>query len=325
MFRVVLLAIALLGATPAAAAEATLRFGQIPSTARGFSSLPRFIAERQGFLARENVTLNVIPIAGGTDRMVAALDRGDVDVAQTATPYLIQAVLAGSQAAAIAGEIANPIYSLIAKPELKSFADLKGRVIGLSLPVDTISISTRKLLAMHGLGAGDYRVTELVGSPARAACLRSGACDAVPLGQPDDLVAMKDGYQRLGLSTEAVSAFQFEVIAARRDFAAANGPAMIGLVSALADAFRFIRDGSHRADVVKAIVDLTGASDEIAQATLDLYLNPDRGVLPRQAEIDLAGLAQVIDFMGQGGVIKQPLPAPETFVDFTYLRAAGVQ
>jgi ABC-type nitrate/sulfonate/bicarbonate transport system substrate-binding protein len=326
MFRIVLLATALLGATPAGAAEATLRFGQIPSTARSVTSLPRFIAERQGFFARENVTLNVVPIAGGTDRMVAALDRGDVDVAQTATPYLIQAVLAGSQAAAIAGEVANPIYSLIAKPELKSFADLKGRVIGLSLPVDTISISTRKLLATHGLGSADYRVTELVGSPARAACLRSGACDAVPLGQPDDFVAMKDGYQRLGLSTEAVSAFQFEVIAARRDFAASNAPAIIGFVSALADAFRFIRDPAHRADAVAAIVELTGASDEIARATLELYLNPDRGVLPRQGEIDLAGLKQVIDFMGQGGVIKPPLPlpAPETFVDLAYLRAAGV-
>jgi ABC-type nitrate/sulfonate/bicarbonate transport system substrate-binding protein len=324
MLRIVLLAIALFGTTPAGAADPTLRFGQIPSTARGFSSLPRFIAERQGFFARENVALDVVPIAGGTDHMVAALDRGDVDVAQTATPYLIQAVLAGSQAAAIAGEIGNPIYSLVAKPEIKTFADLKGRVIGLSLPVDTISISTRKLLAMHGLGDADYRVTQLVGSPARAACLRSGACDAVPLGQPDDFVAVKDGYQRLGLSTEAVASLQFEVIAARRDFAAAHGPAMIGFVSALADAFRFIRDPAHRGDVVKAIGELTRASDEIARGTLELYLNPDRGVLPRQAEIDLTGLAQVIAFMGQGGIIKPPLPAPQMFVDLDYLRAAGI-
>jgi hypothetical protein len=29
--------------------------------------------------------------------------------------------------------------------------------------------------------------------------------------------------------------------------------------------------------------------------------------------------------MGEGGVIKPPLPAPEQFVDLQYLRAAGVQ
>ena len=224
--------IALLGASTSPHAQtATLRFGEIPSSAHGMTSLNLFIAERQGFFARENVTLDIVPIAGGTGNMVAALDRGEVDVTQTATPYLIQAVLNGSQAVAIAGEIANPIYSLIAKPKIKNFADLKGKLIGLSLPVDTISISTRKLLALKGLSDGDYRVKELVGTPARAACLKSGECDAVPLGQPDDLVAVKEGYRRLGVSTEAVASFQFDVIATRRDFAETHAPAIIGFVA----------------------------------------------------------------------------------------------
>ena len=43
---------------------------------------------------------------------------------------------------------------------------------------------------------------------------------------------------------------------------------------------------------------MTGASDEIARATLALYFEPDKGVMPKQAEIDLKGLAQVIAFMG---------------------------
>jgi hypothetical protein len=47
--------------------------------------------------------------------------------------------------------------------------------------------------------------------------------------------------------------------------------------------------------------------------------------MPKRAEIDLKGLAQVIAFMGEGGVIEPPLPAPERFVDLQYLRAAGAQ
>jgi ABC-type nitrate/sulfonate/bicarbonate transport system substrate-binding protein len=325
-FRIFIVLTALVGGCCSVRCEtATLRFGQIPSTARAVSSLYLYVAQKQGFFTRENIAVDVVQIPGGTGNMVAALDRGEVDVTQTATPYLIQAVQNGSPAVAIAGTAANPIYSLIAKPQIQDFADLKGKLIGLSLPVDTISISMRKLLALKGLGAADYRVKELVGSPLRAACLKSGECDAVPLGQPDDLIAVKDGYRRLGLSTEAVASFQFEVIAARRDFAETHGPALIGLVSALADAFRFIRDPAHRDDAVNAIVALTGASDDIARATLALYLDPDRGVLPRHAEIDLDGLAQVIAFMGEGGTIKPPLPAPEQFVDLQYLRAAGAQ
>jgi ABC-type nitrate/sulfonate/bicarbonate transport system substrate-binding protein len=324
-FRTLAILVALAGFASARAETATLRFGQIPSTVHAVSSLYLYVAEKQGFFARENIAVNAVQIPGGTGNMVAALDRGDVDLTQTATPYLIEAVLAGSPAIAIAGTTANPIYSLIAKPEIKTFADLKGKLVGLSLPIDTISISMRKLFALKGLDQAEYHVKELVGTPLRAACLKSGECDAVPLGQPDDLIAVKDGYRRLGLSTEAVASFQFEVIAARRDFAQSHAPALIGFVSALADAFRFIHDPAHRDDAARAIVALTGASDDIARATLALYLDPDRGVLPRQAEIDLGGLAQVIAFMGEGGTIKPPLAAPEKCVDLQYLRAAGVQ
>src|SRR5262249_32672147 len=155
----------------------------------------------------------LVPIAGGTDKMVAALDAGRVELAQTATPYLIRAVLAGSDAVAIAGETATPIYSLIVKAEIAGFADLRGRTLGLSLAVATISISMRKLLALPGLGAANYQVKELVGTPARFDCLKRGECDGVPLGQPEDFLAIAEGYRRLGLSTEAVPRMQFDVFA----------------------------------------------------------------------------------------------------------------
>ena len=48
---------------------------------------------------------------------------------------------------AIAGEVGNPVYTLIVRPEIASYADLKGKTIGLSIGADTISITTRKLLA----------------------------------------------------------------------------------------------------------------------------------------------------------------------------------
>jgi ABC-type nitrate/sulfonate/bicarbonate transport system substrate-binding protein len=325
VLRRAIIAVCLCIAQPAAADSITLRYGQIPSTVRSVSSLYLFLAQQQGFFTREEIKLDLIPIAGGTDKMVAALDQGAIDVTQTATPYLIRAALGGSDAVAIAGETANPIYSLIAKPEIRSFADLKGRVVGLSLPVDTISISMRKLLALRGLSAADYTVKELVGTPVRFDCLKRSECDAVPLGQPEDFVAIGQGYRRLGLSTEAVASFQFQVVAARRAWAQANRDAIVRFVRALAAAFNFIRDPANREVVAKAIVELTGSSDAIARQTLALYFEPDRGVMPRRAEIDLKGLAQVIAFMGEGGTIKPPFPEPERFVDLQYLHLAGAQ
>jgi ABC-type nitrate/sulfonate/bicarbonate transport system substrate-binding protein len=303
----------------------TLRYGQIPSTLHSVSSIHLVIAEAKGFFAREGLTVERIAIDGGTDKMVAALASGTVDVTQTATPYLIRAVLDGSDAVAIAGEGANPIYSLIAKPEIKDFAALKGKLLGLSLAVDTISISTRKLLAMHGVQAGDFRVKELVGTPVRFDCLKQGECDAVPLGQPEDFIAIAAGYRRLGLSTEAVAAFQFQVTAARRPWAAAHKETVVHFVRALADAFRFIRDPANRDEVAAKIVAATGSSEAIARETLALYFEPDRGVMPKAAELDLKGLAQVIDFMAEAKAISPPLPPPERFIDQQYLRLAGIR
>ncbi|MEA2990554.1 MAG: hypothetical protein QOG83_3265 [Alphaproteobacteria bacterium] len=312
-------------AAPAGAQPVTLKFGQVPSTLRNVGTLYHFIGQRKGFFAREGIALQMQTIEGGTDRMVGALDAGTVDVAHTSTPYLIEKVLHGSDAVAFAGEVNNPLYSLIVRPEIASYADLRGKLIGLSIPADTISLSMRKLLARNGLGDNDYRVKELVGTPVRFDCLKSGECAGVPLGQPNDFEAIKQGYRRLGLSTEAVAALQFQVIAARRAWAAANKDQVVRLTRALGASFRYIRDPANRADVIRSMVEHTGSSEEIARAVMALYFEPDQGVMPKQAEIDLKGFAQVIAFMGEAGAIKAPLPVPGQFVDLQYLRAAGVE
>jgi ABC-type nitrate/sulfonate/bicarbonate transport system substrate-binding protein len=126
-----------------AAAQTTLRFGKIPSTVRNVGSLYLHVAEKKGYFAREGIKLESVLIEGGTDRMVAAVDQGKVDLAHSSSPYLISAVLKGSNAVAIAGEVANPVYTLIVRPEIKSYADLRGKVIALSVAADTISITTR--------------------------------------------------------------------------------------------------------------------------------------------------------------------------------------
>lgn len=319
-------ALLLLGLVQTLSAQTiTVRYGQIPSTIKTVSALQFTIAQRKGFFSREGINLAMVPIEGGANNMMAALDKGTVEITRTATPYLIQAVLKGSEGIAIAGETLTPIYSLIAKPEIKTFADLKGKVVGLSLAVDTISISTRKLMAKNGIKEGDFKVKELVGTPARADCLRKGECDAVPLGQPEDFLLMKQGYQRLGVSTDAVPSFLFTVSAVRKSWGEKNQEALVRYVRGLASAFRFMRDSANRDEVVRMTAETTGSPEEIARQTLSLYFEPDRGVVPKQGELDVKGLGQVIQFMAEAGELKPPLPAPERFVDLQYLKAAGLQ
>ncbi len=311
---------------PARAEPIPLRYGAAPSEIKSIFALPVLVAERQGFFAREGLNFALIPIAdAGGEKMIAALDDGSVDVGHIATAFLIQAVVKGADAVAIAAEFNNPIYSLVARRDITSFADLKGKLLGFAAETGTITISIRKLMALHGIQAGDFRVKVIEGTPTRYNCLIQGECDAVPLGQPQDFFALRRGYNLLGLSIEAVPNFLYTVTAARRSWAETHKDAVVRYVRALAAAFKFIRDPAKRDDVVRTIVDTTGSSEDSARQTLALYFEPERGVLPKAGEIDLKGLAQVIAFMGEAGTIKSPLPASERFVDLQYLRAAGIE
>jgi ABC-type nitrate/sulfonate/bicarbonate transport system substrate-binding protein len=323
--RIIVAALLCLCASQIAAAQAIpLRYGQAYSALRSIFALPLLVAEREGYFVREGLDFSMLPVPGGGEKLIAALHDGRADISHVATPFLIQAALGGSDAVAIAAEFNNPVYSLVAKPENRAYADLKGKLIGMAAETGSITIAIRKLLALNGLRKEDVRTRFVDGTPDRLSCLTSGDCDAVPLGQPQDFVAMRRGFRLLGLSTDAVPEYLYTVTAARRSWAVANKDTIVRYVRALSAAFRFIRHPAKREDVLRTIVDTTGFAEANAKLTLALYLEPDRGILPKSGEINLRGMEQAIALMGDGGIIKAPLPGAERFVDLQYLHAAGI-
>jgi ABC-type nitrate/sulfonate/bicarbonate transport system substrate-binding protein len=330
MIRVVRLAVyacLIFGFMPSARADEAqpLRYGQAFSAQRSVFSLPIHIAMRQGMLSREGLTLRQFFIPGGGEKMIDALNDDTVDITHVATPFLIESGLKGSDVIAVAAEFNNPIYSLVARPEIRSIADLKGKLIGMADEAGPISMSIRRLLKRHGLNEGDFETRVISGTPSRLGCLTRGACDAVPLGQPQDVSAEREGFRIVGLSTDAVPPYLYTVTAVRRSWAGAHKDVVIRYVRALAAAFQFIRDPANRPTVIATIVEDTGCTEDDARRSLALYFEPERNVLPKRGEIDMAALAQAIAMMGESGQLKPPLPPADRFADLQYLHAAGVQ
>ena len=326
--QVLLLATLLCASLPPAAHSAdliTLRYGQNAAGANGLSSLPLTIAQRRNFFVREGINLVVVPIAGGTDRIVAALDKGEIDAGKNATPYLIQAVLKGSDAVAIMSQTANPIYSLIAQPDIKSFADLKGKTLGLSTPGDTITLSTLRLLARAHLHMTDFTSKVVVGTAARFACLKSAECAAVPMGQPEDLDAIKQGFPRLAFTYEAGADLLFNVDMTRRAWGAQNKDTLVRFVRAMGSTYAFMNDPRNRDEVTQIVAETGGVAPAVAAEIFAPYLEPDRNVLPRKGEVDLAAFDRVITLMAVAGAIPSPAPGAARFVDLRYVKAAGIQ
>jgi len=316
---------ALLTNLVSAAELMTLRYGQNSASSGSLSALPLAVAERKGFFVREKLNLEVVPIAGGTDRIVTALDKGEIDAGKNATPYLIQAALKGSDAVAIVAQTTNPVYSLIVRPEIKSFADLKGKVIGLSTAGDTITLSAVRLLASKGIKAADFRAKAVVGTPARFDCLKSGECAAVPMGQPEDLAAIKQGFPRLAFTYEAGADLIFNVDMARRGWGEKNKDVLVRMVRGFSAAYQFINDAKNHDEVRSLVKESLKIFDDTARQIFAPYTERDKNVLPRRGELDLAAFDRVLSLMGDAGVIPTPVAPASRFVDLQYLKAAGIQ
>ena len=65
-------------AAPAWAEPVLLRYGAAYSTLRSIFALPIVVADRQSFFQREGLDFKVVvPIPGGSDKMIDALHEGD--------------------------------------------------------------------------------------------------------------------------------------------------------------------------------------------------------------------------------------------------------
>ncbi len=301
-----------------------LRYGQTASTWKSIFSLPIRVADTHGFFRKNGLAFTLVPVEGGGEATLQALEDGKADLAHVATSFLVTGAARGRNTVGIAGEFNNPIYSLVAKPWYKRIEDLKGRKIGMADMSGAVALATMALFQQHGLTAKDLDIRVIEGTSPRFQCLTQEDCDAVPLGQPQDFYAQRQGFRILGASNEAVPEFLYTVTAAKRDWAEQHADTVVRYVRALRDALVFIRAPENRAEIVALIMEAWNSSETSATGTMKLFFEPEKNVLPMQGEMSVAGLKQVIRFLEEGGVLKEPPPPIERLLEPRYLEAAGI-
>src|SRR5512139_1589746 len=94
-----------------------------------------------------------------------ALLSGSVDIVNPATE-LIEAGLGGARVAFIIGILNRAVLSVYSKPEFKQLSDLKGKILGVTLPGSTTDLAARMLLQQAGMvPRNDVQITHLQGMP----------------------------------------------------------------------------------------------------------------------------------------------------------------
>jgi ABC-type nitrate/sulfonate/bicarbonate transport system substrate-binding protein len=130
-----------------------------------------------------------------SDLAVKGLITGDVDYMQSASSVL-RAAVAGAPLVTIFGTYNRTFFDLVAKPEVKSVGDLRGKNIGISRYGASTEYAARFALKANGIDPDKDIKLLAVGAgtdAARISALESGIIAAAVLQIPSNLVAHKLG------------------------------------------------------------------------------------------------------------------------------------
>ncbi len=165
----------------------------IPS--RSVSIMPFFIAFKEGFYRQEGMELEIIHM---TSRLaVTATIAGSVEFSSIPGPA-INAVIRGADLRIIFVVGQRPLHDLITQPGVRSFGELKGKIIGVTSLGSMSDTLTRKILAKNGLEPDRHVAIRAIGTETlQLTALKNEIISGALLTVPYNFLAQKDGFHRL--------------------------------------------------------------------------------------------------------------------------------
>ncbi len=170
----------------------------------GLISLPLIITKEKGIFQTEGLDVEMIIMR--PELGVKALVSGDLQYSFFAVTT-INAAVHGLPVKVVMVTNDRPLYSLMARPQIQSLKELKGKTLGVASLTSGESVLSRRLLRGAGIDADREMTMIVVGNtPERINALNAGAVDATTISVPVDLQAEQLGLKRLVFIGEALEA-----------------------------------------------------------------------------------------------------------------------
>ena len=183
-----------IGDSPLVEAQERMRVGL---TSLAPTTLPVWMAKRQGYFKGENLLVEPIVFTSGTINSQAAL-AGEIDIALGSGTEVFTIRLAGEDARFFFGISNFMPFKLYVNPAIKSPAQLKGKRLAVSRFGAQSDFLTRYAVAKLGLDpTKDVTILQIGSTPARYAALKSGSVDGTIVWFPVSLIAGNEGYHML--------------------------------------------------------------------------------------------------------------------------------
>jgi NitT/TauT family transport system substrate-binding protein len=183
-------------ATGAEARKVTLSYSAVSMT-----WFPVKVALEKGFFRNEGLEPQLIQMNGNV--ATVALANGHIDFALNISPVL-NGAMQGLGTKLVAALNSRPLFSLVVRPEIKSPADLKGKIFAVSSFGNTQAILTEKHLQHLGLKKGEYQLLAMGATPARIAAMEKNIAQGSLMPPPSNVQMENRGYRIFGNTAEII-------------------------------------------------------------------------------------------------------------------------
>ena len=169
----------------------------VVNSALNMLTVPLWVAKEKGYFHKYGLDVDTIYIPSGTMGMQAML-AGETKIVAADGSSVVNARLRGAAVKIFIGMVnfyPNPFFST---PEIKTYADLKGKKIAVTRVGSSSYTATVMLMKKLGLEEGrDYTILQLGSTQNRLAALTKGIIQGTTLSAPESVIARNAGMKVL--------------------------------------------------------------------------------------------------------------------------------
>ncbi len=293
----------------------------------GATNLPIWIAQERGFFAGQGVRV-LFSTTNGSVEQIRDLYAGKADIISTAFDNII-AYTEGQSDVALPGPadifgfvgIGGGMNTLMARPEIASFADIKGKTVAVDALKSGYGLVLYQILQDRGglTLDKDYNAVSVGDTNHRLDAMRSGKAVAAIVGAPQDIDAAKDGLKALADAAVELPDYQGSALVTRRGWAKEHDAALLGLIRALVAAQDYIF--ANKADATAVLrANIKGLSEADAGRLYDRLVSP--GGLSPHAALSVAGVETLLRMRGVYGEPKRTMGPTTRYIDTSFYTRA---
>jgi NitT/TauT family transport system substrate-binding protein len=257
--------------------------------------LPVWMAQEGRFYTANGLKVEVVNMGGGS-RGAKELQAGNIDLMRVGMSSVVQANLAGGDLRLIAS-MSNVIRFVIATTaEVKTAADLKGGVIGVSTFGSESDSTVTLALERFGMTRADVTVKEYGGGSKRLAAVRAGEIKATAINEPTTSQAREQGVNILiDLAAEKIPWLFSGVVVRRNDLKERR--------DLIARFMLAVIEGNYLAltDAARAKAVLARELNVKSQTIIDISYEDFRAQSPPDMDISMPGVENVLKISAGAG------------------------